>query len=280
MKNLILTLISIFLFLTGGYSQESVTVSGLADGKQWQIIEKAIYESGYKIGKFMPSENTLLTNWVEWNVVTIKNRGILKVELSGQDATISMIDRSYKTSDKWDPAIGKLSKKNKKKYLQKLADKISEINTSAAMTTDAVENSILFPAFKSVTKVLGVEWKVDSIYQNTESSKKELMLCFTLTNTNSYPVKLDVALWLEHLIFFGVQSTLECMKADGTTLGGRSFRPYINAGDKMSTVLYYASTNIITKIPKYYLRHYVNNGVKNETGELIIYDIKVPYYSK
>ncbi len=275
MKNLILTLISIFVFLIGGHSQEFVTVNGLADGKQWQIIEKAIYESGYKIGKFNPAEKTILTNWIQWKVITVQNRGILKVELSGQDATISMIDRSYKTSDKWGPAIGKLSKKNKKKYLQKLADKITEINASAAMTEDAVENSVLFPAFKSITKVLGVEWKVDSIYQLTESPKKELMLCFTLTNTNSYPVTMGVSLWNEKYIFLGVQAKMKNMKAIGE-VGNVAYRPYLNAGDKVSTVFYYSSSDILTKIPKFVLGHYVNKG----SGKLIIYDIKIPYYSK
>lgn len=279
MNKLIVILIVTFSFSLHTFSQESVTVSDLANGKQWQIIEKAIYESGYKIGKFNPAENTILTNWIQWKVITLQNRGILKVELSGQDATISMIDRSYKTSDKWDPAIGKLSKKNKKKYLQKLADKISEINASATLTTEAVENSILFPSFKSVTKVLGVEWKVDSIYQLTESSYKELMLCFTFTNTNSYPVALDVALWGAEHIFLGVQAKIKNMKAIGE-VGNVSFRPHINPGDKVSTVFYYNFSNIITNIPKLYIRHYVHNGVNNELGELIIYDIDVPYYSE
>lgn len=273
MNKLILLLIVTFSFCLHTFSQESVTVSELSNGKQWQIIEKAFYDSGYKVGKFTPNENTILTNWVQWKVVTIQNRGILKVELSGQDATISMIERSYKTSDKWDASIGKLSKKNKKKYLQKLADKIIEINASAAMTEDAVENSILFPTFKSITKVLGVEWKVDSIYQNTESSKKQLILCFTLTNTNSYSVTLDVYLYAPDLMFLGVQAKME-------NCGDYSFRPVINPGGKTSGNFCYFSSEIITKIPKYYIRHNVHNGVKNITGELIIYDIDVPYYSE
>ena len=128
MKNFIFILISIFVFSISGYSQESVTVSGLAEGIQWQIIKKAIYESGYKIGKFNPAENTLLTNWIQWKALMVENRGIIKVVLSGRDATLSMVQRSYKTKTGWDDAIGKLSKKNKKKYLQGLADKIIEIS--------------------------------------------------------------------------------------------------------------------------------------------------------
>lgn len=275
MNKLIVILIVTFSFSLHTFSQESVTVSDLANGKQWQIIEKAIYESGYKIGKFNPAENTILTNWIQWKVITIQNRGILKVELSGQDATISMIERSYKTSDDWDPAIGKLSKKNKKKYLQKLADKISEINASATLTTDAVENSILFPTFKSVTKVLGVEWKVDSIYQLTESPYKELMLCFTLTNTNSYPVALEVHLWGAKEYFLGVHAKMQNMIAIGE-VGNVSYQPHLNAGDKESTVFYYSSSDILTKIPKFRLGIYVNK----ESGHLIIYDIKIPYYSE
>lgn len=279
MNKLIVILIVTFSFSLHTFSQESITVSDLANGKQWQIIEKAFYDSGYKVGKFTPNENTILTNWIQWKVITLQNRGILKVELSGQDATISMIERSYKTSDDWDPAIGKLSKKNKKKYLQKLADKITEINASATLTTDAVENSILFPTFKSVTKVLGVEWKVDSIYQNTESSYKELMLCFTLTNTNSYPVALEVNLWGAKEYFLGVHAKMKNMIAIGE-VGNVSYRPHLNAGEKESTVFYYSSSDILTKIPKFRLGIYVHNGVNNESGELIIYDIKIPYYTE
>ncbi len=257
------------------FSQQSVTVNGLADGKQWQIIEKAFYENGYKVGKFMPEENTILTNWIEWNVLTIQNRGLIQVELSGQDVTISMIQRSFKTKDTWDPAIGKLSKKNKKKYLQKLADKIAEINASVDMTANAVENSILFPTFKSITKVNGVEWRLDSISQHTDSPNKELMLFVTLTNTNSYPVTMEVNLWGEKEIFLGVQAQLKNYKADGK-IGGARFSPHLNAGDSASGAFLYTSTADISRIPKFNLAHRVNN----ERCIVTIYDVAVPYNTK
>ncbi len=278
MKNFIFILISISVFSINGYSQESVTVTGLADGKQWQIIEKAIYESEYKIDKFNPAENTLLTNWIQWKALTIENRGIIKIELSGQDATISMVQRSYKTKDGWDDALGKLSKKNKKKYLEGLADKITEINASEEMTADAVLNSILFPTFKPTTTVLGVEWKLDSIYQyqDEKTSLKVIVMFFTLTNTNNYPVQMDVCLW--HAKFEGIRDKLQNCKPDGIGKPfGVRYSSHIGPGEKASgTFYYYTSTEIITKIPKYRQGHRVNE----EGGDLIIYDIKIPYYAK
>ena len=278
MKKTILILISIFVFSISGYSQASVTVSGLANGKQWQIIEKAIYENGYKIGKFIPAENTLLSDWIQWKAIMIENRGILKVELEGQDATISMVQRSYKAKTGWDKAFGKLSKKNKKKYLQKLANKITEINASEEMTADAVLNSILFPTFKPTTTVLGVEWKLDSIYQykDNKTTKMVLVMGFTLTNTNNYPVKLDVCLWGAK--FIGIQDKLQNCKPEGIGKPfGARFSPNIEPGKKANGIFYYyTSTEIITKIPKYIQGHRVNK----EGCDLIIYDIKVPYYAK
>ncbi len=101
MKKLIFIFILSLGFCSAGYTQESITLNGLAKGKQWQIIEESFYESGYAIGKFMPNGIILLTNWIRWNASTIQNCSIIKVDLSGQNASASMIERSYKTKYKW-----------------------------------------------------------------------------------------------------------------------------------------------------------------------------------
>ena len=271
MKNIIITLISIFVLSFSGYSQGSFTVSGLADGKQWQIIEKGIYESGYKIGEFNPAENYLLTNWIQWKAMMIENRGLIKIELSGQDATISMVQRSYKTKDGWDNAIGKLSKKNKKKYLQSLVDKITAINASEEKIAEAVENSILFPIFKPVYSLYGVEWKLDSTYQEN-TSKKRVFLFFSITNTNSNPV--DVLVGQSRLKVSCNDARLSCHNT-------MYFKKTINPGETVSCKYELRNNSegkpIVQRIQKF------DQSIKNisgKDGRIIFYDIKIPYYSK
>ncbi len=272
MKKLIFIFIISWGFCSTGYTQESIIVNGLAKGKQWQITEKTFYESGYTIGKFMPNENMLLTNWIHWNAITIQNRGIIKVDQSGQNASVSMIERSYKTKYKWEPAIGKLSKKNRKEYLQIIADNMSKINASKKLVADAVQNSKLFPAFKPVTRLFGVEWKLDSISQNIHSLKKELVLHFTITNTNSYPVKIDMGFWGRD-VFNGVASTMKNYKPGGT--GYERFISEMIPKQKATYAIHYSATAIIANIPLY--KQLVNVGKKR--GYLYIYNIKVPYNS-
>ncbi|MCK4639566.1 MAG: hypothetical protein KAT33_09115 [Bacteroidales bacterium] len=184
-KNIILILISIFVFSISGYSQEFVTVSELPDGKQWQIIEKAIYERGYKIGKFNPAENTLLTNWIQWKPLMVENRAIIKIELSRQDATISMVQRSYKTEDGWVNVMSELSIKNKKKYLQCLADKIEAINNDEKLIEEAVLNSILIRIFKPIIVNNGLELHFDTL----TTHKKGLLLICSIKNISSETIK-------------------------------------------------------------------------------------------
>jgi len=267
------------LFRVNAQNTATITVENVNSDQAIQIIENAAKDLNYTLDKYDKNNKVLITDFFEWTSIAIQNHAKLKFEALDNKVVISMIERQYSSTDGWVNSPTNLSKKNINKYLGAFADKIIQINASTEMLAFAVENSILIPAFKSTTTVLGVEWKLDSIYQKVLSQKKELILCFTLTNTNSYPVDLDVSLWNPKYIFLDVEAEMENMKAIGK-VGNVSFRPHLNAGEKVSAIFYYSSTNIITKIPKYYLRHYVNNGTNNELGKLTIYNIIVPYYSE
>ncbi len=69
MKKIISLFIAILCFTLSGYSQDPFTVNGLTEGKQWQIIEKALYDNGLEIGKFIPTDHVIYTNWVQWNSI-------------------------------------------------------------------------------------------------------------------------------------------------------------------------------------------------------------------
>ncbi len=268
-------IVGILCFTFSGYSQDSFTVNGLSEGKQWQIIEKAMYDNGYEIGKFIPADKVIYSNWITWNSLTIQNRGLVEIKLLGDKATISMIQRSYKTKDGWANAIGKLSKKNKKKYLLSLSTKISEIIASEKFTADAVQNSKLFPAFKPVNTVLGVEFTLNSMSQDIESENKELTLTYTVKNVSAQSVKIEVNLWGAKNIFLRIPGTMENF-VPGKRVGGERFHNELKPNEIATFSAHYRCTEIITKIPKYTQLIHANGKRK----ELVIHDIKLPYNNK
>lgn len=253
---------------------QDYTASNLAKDKEWQIVEMAFAEVGYEMGTFSPDQNTLTTNWISWTTVAIQNRGIVQVKRNGQHVEISMIERSYKSGDKWAQAIGNLSKKNKKKYLQKLVDKINEINGSDKMIALAVQNSVLFPAFNPVTTVNGIAWRVDSILQRLDAADKDLILYFTITNTTSAPVSIEAVLWNPNQNFFGIPATLTNYKVDGTS-GGDLIKVSLSPKEGISKACYFKATKEISSVPKYVLSFRIEGVSKRQ--ELIIHDMPVPY---
>jgi len=186
-----------------------------------------------------------------------------------------MVQRSYKTEKGWDDALGKFSKKNKKKYLLSLSTKISEILASDKMTADAVQNSILFPVFKPVNTVRGLEFTLNYIYQDLESNDKPLSISFTLKNNTDVAAKMEINFWGSHLIFPGVPVKMEnynLKKDPGYSKLLRELKP----NETVTYSIYYKCSGVITKIPKY--KH---GGLVNSKGiEFVIHDILLPYYNK
>lgn len=185
-----------------------------------------------------------------------------------------MVKRSFKTKDGWSDAMGKLSKKNKKKYLLSLSDKISEINASEGLIADAVTNSLLFPAFKPVNTVLGVEFTLNSVYQDLDSIDKPLAITFTLKNNSGVVSNMEINFWGSHLIFLGVPVKMENYNLKKEAGYGFSrFIQELKPNETATYSAYYKCTDIISVIPKY------NQGfrVNGKRGELVIHDILLPF---
>jgi len=272
MKRIISLFIAIYCLSVNGFAQESFSVTGLEEGKQWQIIEKAIYDNGLEIGKFYEDEQVLYTNWVQWNAITIQNRGLIEIKLKGHDLTVSMVKRGYKTTDGWADAIGKLSKKNKKKFLLSLTDRITEINDSQDLSSNAVLKSKLFPAFNPINTVNGIKFTLNSVSQDLNSANKALTISFSVKNTSDIKVKMEVNLWGAKELFLGVPVKMENYKLDGHA-GGERFHKELMPNETASYFAHYKCSDIINEIPKYN-QSFRANGKR---VDLSIYDIKLPY---
>ena len=271
--NYILKIFFVFLFLSyNAIGQDVITVDGLTEGKQWQIIEKAISDNGYEISKFLPDKNVIYTNWITWNSLTIQNRGLIEVKLNGNKATISMVQRAYKSTNGWTDSFGKLSKKNRKKFLQTLADKMLDINTVGASSAQAVLDSELFPAFKPVNNVLGMEFILTSVSQDIGAENKAITLSFNVKNTTSKTVKLELNLWGAKEIFKGSPGTIKNF-IPGKRVGGERFHKEFKPGESDTFSAHYKCSDIIKKIPKY--SQYTHVSGKREF--LVIHDIILPY---
>ncbi len=165
MKNRFIACMILLSFAFSAHAQifgddPEMKVDGLKDNSVWQITEMALNEMDFGVGDFIPSENVLLSNWIQWNSLTIKNRARLHFKYSEGVLKINITDRAYKSNEGWSEAVGKLSKKNYKKFVKATADKIKEINADPEMVKKAVKSSKLIPAFCAVQNTGHLEWKL------------------------------------------------------------------------------------------------------------------------
>ena len=190
MKNIIFTIL--LLVTSFSYSQifgndPEINIDNLAPESTWQIIEMALHENEMTIGEFKPSEGLLISEWITWTSLMISNRARLYFKQEGTTITLRIGDRSYESDKGWSEAIGKLSKKKYKAYVQSVADKINEINKNPDLIRKAIKTSKLIPAFNPINKLAGTEWKLLEAIQ-TEQSRPELK--FQVTNLGTKDIKL------------------------------------------------------------------------------------------
>jgi hypothetical protein len=100
---------------------------------------------------------------------------------------VCVVDRGYKSDDGWSEAIGNLSKKNYKKYVQVVADKINEIKVDDALVHKAIKTSKLIPAFNAINMISDIEFK---LLEATQTEENRPVLKYQVTNKGSKKVKL------------------------------------------------------------------------------------------
>jgi hypothetical protein len=149
-----------------------IKIENIAPNNAWQIVEMALTENNFAVGEFKYSEGLLLSNWISWKALMISNRARLYFEQDATTLTLKIADRNYKTDKDWAEAIGKLSKKKYKVYVQSVADKINEINSNPDLIRKAVKMSKLIPAFNPIQTIEPVEWKLIAVTNETKNSPK------------------------------------------------------------------------------------------------------------
>ncbi len=189
----------------------------------WQITEMAIIEHSIKPGVFNIKEGVLVTDWIEWESIAVKNRARLHIKISSSTITIKIADRQFKTKDGWSEAIGNLSKKKYSEYVVSVANKIREILNDNELIKKAVINSKLIPCFKAINFIDPIEWKLTGIKPLENGN---LSFTFEVKNSGLNPVKI----WPQMgFLFDKVQSEKSDVRliTTGWSVTGRDREPTI-----------------------------------------------------
>lgn len=164
-----------------------IKIDGMAPESVWQIAEMAMNENDIAPGKFDPGAGVLMSDWIQWTAIAIKNHAHLYLKYESPALIVKIADREYASNEGWSEAVGNLSKKNYKKYVQNVADRIEEIKNDPALIKKAVKTSKLIPAFNAVHRVGDLEWKLLSL-TSTDNNRPEFV--FEITNKGKNPVKI------------------------------------------------------------------------------------------
>ncbi len=243
----------------------------------WQITEMALKEHSIKPGVFNTKEGVLITDWIEWESIAVKNRARLHIKYSSSAVTIKIADRQFKTKDGWSEAIGNLSKKKYSEYVVSVADKIKEILKDEELIKRAVFDSKLIPCFKAINFIDPIEWKLTGIKPLENGN---LNFVFEVKNCGKNPVKI----WPQMgFLFDKVQSEESDVRliTTGWSVTGRDREPTI-------TILQPSEVLIVTfgilsnktwasgSIPKLRIKIQYNSDSGN-LKFLELYNLPIPY---
>jgi hypothetical protein len=168
-----------------------IEIDGLQPESAWQIAEMAMRDNSLKIEKFALKEGVLISDWIEWTAIAIKNHAHLYLKYEAPVMTLKIADRQYQSSEGWSEAIGNLSKKKYKEYVQNVADRIEEIKNDPELTKSAIKNSKLILAFNPVFTVEGLDFK---LMKTSKDENQHLSLEFAVHNTSIEEAKVRIPL--------------------------------------------------------------------------------------
>ena len=164
-----------------------IEIDGLSQENVWQVIEMALIDNDFGTGKFNPAEGYLYSDWFQWSSIAITNHARTYYSFDGTTMIIHVVDRAYKSSEGWSEAIGNLSKKNYKKYVQVVADKINEIKADDALVHKAIKTSKLVPAFNAINMIGDIEFK---LLETVQTEENRPVLTYQVTNKGSETINL------------------------------------------------------------------------------------------
>lgn len=248
-----------------------IKIDGIAPESAFQIAEMAMNENSIPLGKFNYAEGVLMSDWIEWTAIAIKNHAHLYLHYENPVLTVKIADREYASNEGWSEAIGNLSKKKYKEYVQNVADRITEISKDAELTKKAVKTSKLIPAFDPVFTVEGLVFK---LMKTNKDENQHLLLEFTVHNGNQNEVNVDIPM---------VEFQQKVEKVTGASgkitwsPSGSGRREVIQPNETLSLTCEYTKNWEMSTVPQFDVRVICNGGGSADLHTMPIYSVPFPY---
>lgn len=277
MKKLILLttlIITVYCFSTNAQifgNDPEIKINDLAPESVWQIAEMAMNDNSIPLGAFSLKEGILMSDWIEWTAIAIKNHAHLYLKYESPVLILKIADREYASSEGWSEAIGNLSKKKYKEYVQSVADRITEISKDADLTKKAVKTSKLIPAFDPVFTVEGLVFK---LMKTSKDENQHLLLEFTVHNGNQNEVNVDIPM---------VEFQQKVEKVTGASgnikwlPSGSGRREVIQPAQTLSLTCEYTKNWEMSTVPQFDVRVICNGGGSADLHTMPIYSVPFPY---
>ncbi len=254
-------------------NDEPIQLENLQPESEWQIIEQALLENNFKVASFKSIEGQLMSDWITWTSMMIKNRARLNFTKEGATITLRIADRSYNTKNTWSEAIGNLSKKKYQEYVETVANRINEINNNPALKLEAIKASKLIPAFNAV---FAVDELVFKLMKTSKDENQHLTLEYTVHNKAQKEVKVDIP-----LIGFKKTVNSKVTGARGNVIWSRPAEMGRNAvihpDETLSLTFENPDKWELNTLPQFDIRVICNGSGTNGMRTMSIYSIPIPY---
>jgi hypothetical protein len=256
-----------------------IKINGLSQDNAFQVAEKALANMGFSVGKYDAQKGYLLSDWINWTTVAIKNRATLYFKFNNSQLILKVANRSYASKEGWSEAVGKLSKKKYKEYVQKVADEIKAIANNPDRIHDAVKTSKIIPAFNAINTLGNLKWKLLETHQTNRTGNLRPVLTFEVTNTGSQLVDIT-SYGGEFELISGVGTARIGIQWEKHSTENRSTTQF-QPGETMKAIIEVGQGYSLETGLKHVLRlKFRLNKPKEEIQFLQIYHIPIPYTYK
>lgn len=149
MKKSILLFVSLILTIAVLAQDASMTINEKNSAIVWPCIELALAENGIVPTAFNQQAGIMQTDFVQFNVLLIPNRAKYSIKLNSNKLEIELTNKEYQSQTGWVSNPIPLGKKVIEKQVGEIAKRIETILGNAELSNKAIQNSKLFPVFKS-----------------------------------------------------------------------------------------------------------------------------------
>ena len=275
MKNILIIVILLTTHFTMAQvfgNDEPIKLENLQPESEWQIIEHSLLENNFKVASFKPEEGQLMSDWITWTSMMIKNRARLNFTKVGATITLRIADRSYNTKKGWSEAIGNLSKKKYQEYVESIANRINEINNNPDLKLTSVKSSKLIPAFNAVFMADELDFK---LMKTSKDENQHLTLEYTVHNKSQKEVKVDIPIHAYR------RSVVKGGGSGGSVKWSRPAEMVRNAviqpDETLSLTFQYRYNWELNTVPRFDMRVICSGASVKNMHNMSIYSIPIPY---